>query len=189
VPASVFLFNGFSVFENMTDFEAFYEQYKNMVFNLCLNYVQNREDAEEITQDVFITVYDKLTEFRAEAKVSTWLYRIAVNRCIDFDRTRKRKKRFAFLSSIFGSKNELQIDVPDFNHPGVIMEQREEMKQLFDALNSLPERQKTVIILLKIEEKSQAETAAIMGIGIKAVESLFQRAKNNLSKNLNNSEG
>ncbi len=155
-----------------------------MVFNLCLNYVQNREDAEEITQDVFITVYDKLTEFRAEAKVSTWLYRIAVNRCIDFDRTRKRKKRFAFLSSIFGSKNELQIDVPDFNHPGVIMEQREELKQLFDALNSLPERQKTVIILLKIEEKSQAETAAIMGIGIKAVESLFQRAKNNLSKKI-----
>lgn len=155
-----------------------------MVFNLCLNYVQNREDAEEITQDVFITVYDKLTEFRAEAKVSTWLYRIAVNRCIDFDRTRKRKKRFAFLSSIFGSKNELQIDVPDFNHPGVIMEQREEMKQLFDALNSLPERQKTVIILLKIDDKTQAETAEIMDIGIKAVESLFQRAKNNLSKKL-----
>jgi RNA polymerase sigma-70 factor (ECF subfamily) len=110
-------------------------------------------------------VYDKLTEFRAEAKVSTWLYRITLNRCIDFDRTRKRKKRFAFLSSIFGSKNELLTDVPDFNHPGVIMEQREEMKQLFDALNQLPERQKTVIILLKIDEKTQAETAEIMDIG------------------------
>jgi RNA polymerase sigma-70 factor (ECF subfamily) len=134
-------------------------------------------------------VYDKLTEFRAEAKVSTWLYRITLNRCIDFDRTRKRKKRFAFLSSIFGSKNELLTDVPDFNHPGVIMEQREEMKQLFDALNQLPERQKTVIILLKIDEKTQAETAEIMDIGIKAVESLFQRAKNNLSKKLKRNEG
>jgi RNA polymerase sigma-70 factor (ECF subfamily) len=168
----------------MTDFEAFYEQYNNMVFNLCLNYVQNREDAEEITQDVFITVYDKLTEFRAEAKVSTWLYRITVNRCIDFDRSRKRKKRFAFLSSFFGINNELLIDVPEFNHPGILLEQREDMKLLFDALNSLPERQKTVIILLKIDEKTQAETAEIMGIGIKAVESLFQRAKNNLSKKL-----
>ena len=173
----------------MTDFEAFYEQYKNLVFNLSLHYVQNREDAEEITQDIFITVYEKLPEFRAEAKISTWLYRITVNRCIDFERTRKRKKRFAFISSIFGQDNNIMIDVPEFNHPGIIMEQQEEMKQIFYALNRLPERQKTVIILLKIEEKSQSETAAIMGIGIKAVESLFQRAKNNLSKNLNNSEG
>jgi RNA polymerase sigma-70 factor (ECF subfamily) len=173
----------------MTDFEAFYEQYKNLVFNLSLHYVQNREDAEEITQDIFITVYEKLPEFRAEAKISTWLYRITVNRCIDFERTRKRKKRFAFISSIFGQDNNIMIDVPEFNHPGILMEQQEEMKQIFNALNRLPERQKTVIILLKIEEKSQAETAAIMGIGIKAVESLFQRAKNNLSKNLNNSEG
>ena len=173
----------------MTDFEAFYEQYKNLVFNLSLHYVQNREDAEEITQDIFITVYEKLPEFRAEAKISTWLYRITVNRCIDFERTRKRKKRFAFISSIFGQDNNIMIDVPEFNHPGILMEQQEEMKQIFYALNRLPERQKTVIILLKIEEKSQAETAAIMGIGIKAVESLFQRAKNNLSKNLKNSEG
>ena len=173
----------------MTDFEAFYEQYKNLVFNLSLHYVQNREDAEEITQDIFITVYEKLPEFRAEAKISTWLYRITVNRCIDFERTRKRKKRCAFISSIFGQDNNIMIDVPEFNHPGILMEQQEEMRQIFNALNRLPERQKTVIILLKIEEKSQAETAAIMGIGIKAVESLFQRAKNNLSKNLNNSEG
>ena len=173
----------------MTDFEAFYEQYKNMVFNLSLHYVQNREDAEEITQDIFVTVYDKLSSFRAEAKVSTWLYRITVNRCIDFERSRKRKKRFAFLNSLFGKNHELLIDVPEFNHPGILLEQREEMKQIFDALNQLPERQKTVIILLKIEEKSQAEAADIMGIGIKAVESLFQRAKNNLSKNLKNNEG
>jgi RNA polymerase sigma factor (sigma-70 family) len=173
----------------MTDFEAFYEQYKNLVFNLSLHYVQNREDAEEITQDIFITVYEKLPEFRAEAKISTWLYRITLNRCIDFERTRKRKKRFAFISSIFGQDNNIMFDVPEFNHPGILMEQQEEMRQIFNALNRLPERQKTVIILLKIEEKSQAETAAIMGIGIKAVESLFQRAKNNLSKNLNNSEG
>jgi RNA polymerase sigma factor (sigma-70 family) len=173
----------------MTDFEAFYEQYKNLVFNLSLHYVQNREDAEEITQDIFITVYEKLPEFRAEAKISTWLYRITVNRCIDFERTRKRKKRFAFISSIFGQNNNIMIDVPEFNHPGILMEQQEEMKQIFNALNRLPERQKTVIILLKIEEKSQAETAAIMSIGIKAVESLYQRAKNNLSKNLKNSEG
>ena len=164
----------------MTDFEAFYEQYKNLVFNLSLHYVQNREDAEEITQDIFITVYEKLPEFRAEAKISTWLYRITVNRCIDFERTRKRKKRFAFISSIFGQNNNIMIDVPEFNHPGILMEQQEEMKQIFNALNRLPERQKTVIILLKIEEKSQAETAAIMSIGIKAVESLYQRAKNNL---------
>jgi RNA polymerase sigma-70 factor (ECF subfamily) len=173
----------------MTDFEAFYEQYKNMVFNLCLNFVQNREDAEEITQDVFISAFDKYSEFRQESKVSTWLYRITINRCIDLERAKKRQKRFAFITSLFGTNNTLIFDPPSFDHPGVLLEDKEALKKIFGAINVLPENQKITLILLKIEGKSQAETAEIMQISIKAVESLLQRAKNNLSKKLKNNEG
>jgi RNA polymerase sigma factor (sigma-70 family) len=173
----------------MSDFEAFYTAFKDLVFNLSLNYVQNREDAEEITQDVFISAFEKFSEFRQESKLSTWLYRITINRCIDFERAKKRQKRFAFISSLFGINNALIIDPPSFDHPGVQLEDKEAMKKIFEAINGLPENQKTALILLKIEEKSQAETAEIMQISIKAVESLLQRAKNNLSKKIKNNEG
>jgi RNA polymerase sigma-70 factor (ECF subfamily) len=173
----------------MTDFEAFYTAFKDLVFNLSLNYVQNREDAEEITQDVFISAHDKFSEFRQESKLSTWLYRITINRCIDFERAKKRQKRFAFISSLFGNNNALIFDPPSFDHPGVQLEDKETMKKIFEAINSLPDKQKTALILLKIEGKSQAETAEVMQTSIKAVESLFQRAKNNLSKKLKNNEG
>jgi len=152
--------------------------------------VQNIEDAEEITQDVFVTVYEKMDEFRQEAKPSTWIYRISINRCLDFIKAKKRKKRFAFISSLFKKDDTtLAHDPPEFRHPGILLEQKEEMQLLFSALNELPDKQKTAVILLKIEEKSQAETAEIMKISVKAVESLFQRAKNNLSKKIKDSEG
>ena len=72
------------------------------------------------------------------------------------------------------------------DHPGVILEQKEAVKKIFDAINQLPERQKTAIILLKIENKTQKETALIMHCTVKSVESLYQRGKNNLSKLINN---
>lgn len=168
------------------NFENIYHEYKNLVYNLALQYVQNAEDAEEITQDVFLTVYEKLNSFRQQSKLSTWLYRITINKSLDFLKAKKRKKRFGFLSSIFHEESgELKIDVSDFNHPGILLEQKEEMEELFRLINELPDNQKTVLILLKIEEKSQNEVAEIMNISSKAVESLFQRAKNNLTNKLN----
>jgi len=63
--------------------EQLYQDYKNMVFNLALQYLQNLEDAEEVTQDVFVQVYFKLDQFRQESKLSTWIYKICVNQCLD----------------------------------------------------------------------------------------------------------
>ncbi len=171
------------------NFEHIYDQHKDLVYNLALQYVQNIEDAEEITQDVFVSVYEKMNEFRQEAKPSTWIYRITINRCLDYIKAKKRKKRFAFISSLFGLSNQLLYDSADFNHPGILMEEQDKMKLLFKLINELSHNQKTAIILLKIEEKSQAEAAEIMNISVKALESLFQRAKNNLSKKMKDNEG
>ncbi len=166
--------------------DELYQQYKNIVYNIALQYVQNREDAEEILQDVFITVYEKLDTFRNESTCSTWIYRIAINKSLDFLRALKRKKRFAFITSLFyNGTNELKKDISEFNHPGVLLEQKEELEELFLLINQLPDNQKTALILLKTEDKSQQEVAEIMNISTKAVESLFQRAKNNLKKKIN----
>ena len=161
------------------DFELPYKHHSKQVYNLALQYVQNTEDAQEITQDIFLTIYQQLDKFREESNYSTWIYRITVNKSLDFIKAKKRKKRFA-LFSIFTAQNEPS----HFDHPGVILEQQEETKQLFEYINSLPDNQKTALILQKIEGKTMSEVAEIMDMSAKAVESLLQRAKTNLLKKL-----
>lgn len=167
------------------NFEELYEEHKSLVYNLALQYVQNIEDAEEITQDVFVSAYHHLDSFNHDSKISTWLYRITINKSLDFIKAKKRKKRFGFLTSLFHEdSSDVKYEVSDFNHPGIMLEQKEELENIFKNINSLPDNQKTALILLKIEEKSQKEAAEIMEITPKAVESLFQRAKNNLKKKI-----
>jgi len=168
----------------MTFDEIYFEHHK-MVFNLALQYVQNIEDAEEITQDVFVKVFDNLDSFKKQASLKTWIYRISINQSLDFIKAKNTQKR-NFLSSIFSLTDEkFKFEPPNFNHPGIELEQKEEYQKIFDAINQLSVNQKTAIILLKIEDKSQFETAEIMNLNVKALESLFQRAKKNLEILLN----
>lgn len=172
------------------NFEELYNTHKNLVFNLALQYVQNTEDAEDITQDVFVTVHQSLQNFKHESSLSTWLYRITINKSLDFIKAKKRKKRFGFIVSFFNKDNEeLTYDFPHFNHPGVQLENKEALKNLFKHINALPENQKTALLLHKVEQKNQIEVAEIMEISPKAVESLIQRAKTNLLKKMKENEG
>ena len=164
------------------EFKDLYNLNKDLVFNLALQYVQNFEDAEEITQDVFLSVYQKMNSFREEADYTTWIYRISINKSLDFIKAKKRKKRFAFITSLFYEDGQkVKHDYSDFNHPGVELEHKEALASLFKFINELPENQRTALILTKVEGKSQKEVAIIMNLSEKAIESLLQRAKNNLS--------
>jgi len=168
----------------MTFDEIYFEHHK-MVFNLALQYVQNIEDAEEITQDVFVKVFDNIDSFKKQASLKTWIYRICINQSLDFIKAKNSQKR-SFLSSIFSlNDDKFKFEPANFNHPGIELEQKEAYQKIFDAINQLSDNQKTVIILLKIEDKSQFETAEIMNLNVKALESLFQRAKKNLEILLN----
>ena len=169
------------------NFDAIYHEHKGLVFNLALNYVQNTQDAEEITQDVFVSAYKALASFRKESKVSTWLYRITINKSLDLIKKRKRKKRFGFVTSLFfDNTNDIKFDQPSFDHPGVQLEHKEAIENIFKHINTLPPNQKTALILSKLEGKSQAEISVIMETSVKAVDALVQRAKKGLSKRLNN---
>jgi RNA polymerase sigma factor (sigma-70 family) len=166
-------------------FRQFYELFKVRVYNTALSYVQDHGEAEEIIQDVFLEIYSNAGSFQSRSAVSTWIYRITINKCLDRLRYKNRKKRFAFVSSLFNKAGDLQHDSPDFIHPGVLTEQRENAVFLFKALKQLPENQHTAFLLKHIEGLSQKEIALIMDISEKAVESLLSRAKYNLRKLLN----
>jgi RNA polymerase sigma factor (sigma-70 family) len=171
-------------------FEELYNIHARMVFNLALQYVQNTEDAEEITQDVFVSVHQSFSSFKGESTLKTWIYRITINKSLDHIKSKQRKKRFAFLTSLFfDNSSDLKHDQPTFNHPGVQLEDKESIAAIFKHINDLPDNQKTALILHKIENKTQVEVAEIMQTSPKAIESLIQRAKTNLSKKLNTNEG
>jgi RNA polymerase sigma-70 factor (ECF subfamily) len=170
---------------NTKDFESIVLSLQEKVRNTCFRYVNNVEDADDIAQEVFIQVYESMNHFREESQLSTWVYRIAVNKSLDFIRSKKRKKRFAQLTSLFRSDDEEStIEIPSYGTPEQELEEKERKKILDLAISKLPENQKTAIILSKYENFSNKEITDIMDLSLSAVEALMHRAKNNLQKQL-----
>jgi len=166
-----------------TAFKEVVETYKDMVFNTALGLLQNYEDAEDISQEVFIKVYQCIRKFRHRSKFSTYLYQITVRKSLDFLKRKKRKKRYALIFRFFESEKDKSIPV-DFVHPGISFENQEKAKILFQSIEKLPEKQKIVFILHNIEGLSYKEIAEVMGSSISSVESIIYRAKENLRKYL-----
>lgn len=165
--------------------ERLYNHYSDRVYNTLIGYTKSSEDAEELLQDVFVTIFNTATSFEFNSSVSTWIYRIAVNKSLDFLRKRKAKKRFGVFSSLYVKDSaEVKHESTEFVHPGVELENQEDAKLLFGAIEKLAESQKTAYLLTQVEGLSQKEVAAIMDKTPKSVESLVKRAKDNLKKEL-----
>jgi len=166
-------------------FKPIYDQYSVMVYNVALHYLQNVEDAEEVTQDVFVSVYQNLDKFNSNSSLKTWVYRITINKCLDFIKYKKSAKRFF----VFGKKTENEYEIQNistFEHPGIALENKENAQLLFETINQLTENQKTAFILSKLDGLSNPEIAEIMNISISSVESLIFRAKTSLKEKLSN---
>ncbi len=163
-------------------FKTIVDEYQNMVYNTCLAIVKSEEDAEDIAQEVFVQVYQSIKSFKGESKLSTWIYRIATTKSLDHERKKKRKKRFGFVKSIFGEDSEIIINPPDFNHPGVALDKKENAAKLFKAIDELPENQRIAFLLNKVEGLSYQEVSQVLQVSVSSIESLLHRAKNNLRK-------
>ncbi|HED30378.1 MAG TPA: RNA polymerase sigma factor [Prosthecochloris aestuarii] len=171
-----------SLEETFSDLVA---EHQSMVINTCYRFVLNKEDAEDIAQEVFIEAYRSLENFRGDAKISTWLYRIAVTKSLDFLRRKKRKKRFSSLKRVIGRNDPIQeISLPDHDTPDETMLEQERLTVLENALENLPDNQKTAFLLSKYDGYGNQEIAEIMATTVPAVESLIHRAKKNLQKKL-----
>ncbi|MBC2845849.1 RNA polymerase sigma factor [Winogradskyella flava] len=160
------------------------DDFQQKVFGTCMSFVPNMEDAEDIAQDVFMEVFNSISKFKGESKLSTWIYRITTNKCLEFIRKKNTKKRFAFMQSITG--NAIPFDKTNYfteiNHPGVLLENKELSATLFKAINSLPESQAMVFTLHKVDGKTYQEIADIIDRSLSSVESVMFRAKKNLKK-------
>ena len=113
----------------------------------------------------------------------TWIYRITVSKCFEHLRFKKRKKRFSQIINLFREDGTV-IDIPQFEHPGVQLEKKEDAKLLFEAIESLNDEQKTAYTLKNIQGLSYNKISKVMDKSTSSIESLIFRAKKNLKKYL-----
>jgi RNA polymerase sigma-70 factor (ECF subfamily) len=154
------------------------------VLNICFRFLLNREDAEDISQEVFVEVYHSIKNFREDSKLSTWVYRIAVTKSLDELKRRSRKKRITSIGKTLGIE-KIALWMTGNDRPDRSFEEQENFDQLLKALNRLHESQRIALTLSKIEGYSNTEIAEIMQTSLTAVDSLIYRAKQNLKTFLN----
>lgn len=160
------------------------DTYQKRVFRTALAIVPTPEEAEDVAQEVFEEVYKTVGSFRGEASLATWLYRITTSRALKKERDRKRKKRFAFLTSLFDDDEPQKYDPPDYQTPETVLEADERTRLINRAVQSLAESQKVAFTLHYQEELSYQEIAAVMQTSVSAVESLLFRSRQALRKKL-----
>jgi RNA polymerase sigma-70 factor, ECF subfamily len=171
------------------DFRALVDRHQERVRNTCYRFVNNADDADDLAQEVFIQVFESIGHFRQEAEMSTWIFRIAVNKSLDFLRKKKRKKRFVWLVPIHFGEHESEIHESAASDPHQELEERERRQILNHAIARLPENQQTALVLSKYERLASKEIAEIMDVTISAVEALLHRAKKSLQRELRKSFG
>ncbi len=166
-------------------YRSIMDQYANMVFNTSLSIIQNTADAQDITQEVFVEVFQSIKKFEQKSSLKTWIYRITVTKTLDEVKKLKSKKRGFMFTRVFKNKEERSMpDVPHFHHPGIELEQKEAASILFLAIEKLPDKQRVAFTLHKVEQLSYKEIADILKMSLASVESLIFRAKQNLQQSL-----
>jgi RNA polymerase sigma-70 factor (ECF subfamily) len=168
---------------NRSAYEELVREFQAKVYSTCLGMLHNEQDAEDQCQEIFITIFQSIHRFKGQSKLSTWIYRIAVNRCLEFKRKKNRRKRFAFFTQILhAEKDGAGAMAIHFQHPAIEIENKERTAILLDAIGKLPAHQQTAFVLHKVEGLSYAEIADVLNVSVPAVESLMFRAKAGLRK-------
>ncbi|MBI3139030.1 MAG: RNA polymerase sigma factor [Sphingobacteriales bacterium] len=163
----------------VTLFTQLVKKYEIPVFRIIMGLLHNKEDAEEVTQDVFVKVYQSLDRFAGRSSFSTWLYRIAIHTGINFLRKRNRRSIWERAADLVGFASSEKTAEQ-------LLSEKSDAEYIRQALDSLPEKQRLAFILTRYEELPQKEVADVLAITEGAVEQLLIRAKNNLRKKLEN---
>lgn len=167
-------------------FKMLIDRYQTLVLNTCFNFLNNRQNAEDVAQEVFLQVYRSAGKFRHQCRVSTWVYRITVNRCLNFIRDNSRFRWLDSLSRILENEHQKGQAVwsSSADYPESAFRENETRTLIQKAIASLPEKQKTMFILNKYEGCSYQEIAEVLDVSLSSVEAGLHRAKSNLQKKL-----
>lgn len=168
-------------------FEEIVKAYQDRIYNLCRVSLGNPRDAEDAAQDVFIKVYQNLKKFDPAPSFSSWIYRIAVNTCIDYKR---RPAAWRQLLGIFDEGREFPLDArSNLPSPEEMYESKKTGEAIRRGLSLISPKLRTVIVLKEIEGLSYEEIAGVLGISIGTVKSRIFRAREELRRFLSEKNG
>ncbi|MEI6899077.1 MAG: RNA polymerase sigma factor [Bacteroidota bacterium] len=170
--------------QNKGAIECLVNKYQKNVIKTAFYFVANLEDAEDLSQEVFLEIIKSINRYQKKASLHTWIYRITVNKSLDHLRRQKNRSILQTVGSLLkGSSDGGDRDQYEHTTIDTRNEDKEKRKILDTAINSLPENQKIAFILSKYEDLSYKVIAEIMNLSISSVESLIHRAKLNLKRN------
>jgi len=167
-------------------YEEFYREYSSKVYTLACRILGNTDWAKDATQEIFIKAFSGLTNFQYQSKISTWLYRIAVNQCRDMQRSQTRKREVSIESVSDNMESVSLLEQVENGKPSPSEEQhaRQIRQKIIEAIERLPEEFRETIYLKEIEDLSYEEIGKIVGCRMGTVKSRIFRARELLQKEL-----
>ena len=160
------------------------KKYHDQIFHLIARIVRNKEQIEDLTQETFVKAFASLANFNEEYAFSTWLYKIATNSSIDFIR-KKKLETFSINKPIEMEDSDYSFELPDSTYePDKTIIRAQRARLLEDAINTLPEKYRKVIVLRHSEERDYAEIARMLKLPIGTVKAHIFRARELLNRYL-----
>ena len=168
---------------NESAFEELVQRHQVKVLNLIYYFLNDRWEAEDVAQEVFLKVWKHASKFKGKSKFSTWLYRIVINTCLNHKRCGEKESnhRDSISNPANGLNNPELVENTQCN-PHQVMEKRERKTIVNQAIRLLPQNQRMALILSRFEGYSYAEIAELMNVSVSSTESLLFRAKQNIAK-------
>jgi RNA polymerase sigma-70 factor, ECF subfamily len=169
-------------------FEQLIEEHQSRIYNLIFRMIGNHEEAEDLLQEVFITVFKKIDSFRGDASLSTWIYRIATNHCINRKKYLSRRKHY--VNSSYGDLTEKEQTetgsgiTENLPRPDEMAEGKQMEEILQKAISTLEDEYKVVLILRDVQNLSYEEIEQILDVPAGTVKSRLHRARMALKEKL-----
>jgi RNA polymerase sigma-70 factor, ECF subfamily len=174
---------------DQTVFRELVETYQQQVIRTCYSLVHDEQDARDLAQDVFIELLESVHTFRGDAQLSTWIYRIAVNKSLNHLKRQKRRQILSRIGLLSANPGEIREDDRNLAADGSAdsnLERKEMREALHYAIERLPVNQKIAFTMPRYEDLSYKEIGGVMNLSLASVESLIHRARQNLRKTLSN---
>lgn len=168
-----------------TNYDKIVESYKNRVFGMAYKFTNDYDETQDLAQEVFLKIYRQIKNFRGESKLSTWIYRISINTCLDWKKKKERLKSINFSNMVSEENKEQNIDLPDTNlMPDEKLIKDEHQKEIHDMIYELSDKYKTVLIMYHFNEMTYQEISKALDIPERTVETRLYRARRMLKERI-----
>ncbi len=173
---------------NELAFRQLVDEHKDMVYHTAWGFLHEQQASEDLAQEVFVEIFNSISNFRGDAKLSTWIYQITVNKSLNEVKKQKRRRSEKRIGDFYRPEESEEIEIAESENKttSAISENEERKIILKEAIDSLAENQRTAFILHKYDGLPYKKIAEIMETSLSSVESLIHRAKLNLQKKLTN---